>query len=127
MQITVPHNTIQQVLNEEIFPFRLLLFVAIVAVLILLIGLFLQFETLSTRIDELTARVQRLDEANAAPARARRAGAATDPNAHSRADRNAHAPTRAAERAATTLTLCAWLPSAAQGDRYELQGIQRYA
>ena len=48
------------------FVLRLFLFAAIVAVLILLIGLFVQLETLSTQVDELTVRVQRLEEANAA-------------------------------------------------------------
>ena len=37
------------------FILRLLLLVAIAAILILLIGLFLQMDTLSTQIDELTA------------------------------------------------------------------------
>lgn len=62
------------------FVFRLFLFAAFAAVLILLIGVFLQFETLSTQVDELTARVQRLEEANAArPAPAAPAAQAPQP------------------------------------------------
>jgi|GEM_PF-541702 len=44
------------------FIFRLLLLVAIAAVLIFLIGLYFQFNALSTQVDELTARVQRLEQ-----------------------------------------------------------------
>lgn len=40
------------------FVFRLLLFAAIVAILILLIGLFVQLGTLSKQVDDLTARAR---------------------------------------------------------------------
>ena len=48
------------------FVYHLLLVVAIVAALILLIRLYFQLQTLSTQVDELTARVERLEEASAA-------------------------------------------------------------
>ncbi|MCY3991880.1 MAG: excalibur calcium-binding domain-containing protein [Caldilineaceae bacterium] len=62
------------------FVFRLLLVVTIVAALILLVGLYFQLQTLSTQVNELTARVQRLEEANAArPAPGSQAAQAPEP------------------------------------------------
>ena len=43
------------------FILRLFLFAAFAAVLILLIGLYSQLQTLPTQVDDLTARVQRLE------------------------------------------------------------------
>lgn len=65
------------------FVYRLLLVVAIAAVLILLVVLFTEMQTLSTRIDELTARVQRLEETRprGAAAPSRRAAAGLHPPA----------------------------------------------
>ena len=48
------------------FALRLLLFVAFVAALILLVVLLTEIQNLSTQVDELSTRVHRLEEANAA-------------------------------------------------------------
>lgn len=81
------------------FVFRLLLFAAIVAALILIGVLVVRVDDLSTQIDELTARVQRLEDANAArPA----PGSQAPPPSRTQTATRTPRPTRTATRTQTT-------------------------